>query len=140
MIAELPWTLPHAVAGTMVLALNAYVLLGGADFGGGFSNAFGSGLGGFDGGFGSGNYGFGDSGVRTEGEAAGVPSRFRYQAMSGGGAAAQSGFSRPPGGSGAGVAPEAAAQSGFGALASLLAASPFLATMLGKFGKKRGEE
>ena len=35
MIAELPWTLPHAVAGTMVLALNAYVLLGGADFGGG---------------------------------------------------------------------------------------------------------
>jgi cytochrome d ubiquinol oxidase subunit II len=34
-IAELPWTLPHAVAGTMVLALNAYVLLGGADFGGG---------------------------------------------------------------------------------------------------------
>lgn len=29
------WTLPHAVAGTMVLALNAYVLLGGADFGGG---------------------------------------------------------------------------------------------------------
>lgn len=33
--AELTWTLPHAVAGTMVLSLNAYVLLGGADFGGG---------------------------------------------------------------------------------------------------------
>lgn len=33
--ATVPWTLPHAVAGTMVLALNAYVLLGGADFGGG---------------------------------------------------------------------------------------------------------
>jgi cytochrome d ubiquinol oxidase subunit II len=33
--STLPWTLPHAVAGTMVLALNAYVLLGGADFGGG---------------------------------------------------------------------------------------------------------
>jgi len=29
------WTLPHAVAGIMVLSLNAYVLLGGADFGGG---------------------------------------------------------------------------------------------------------
>lgn len=35
MIPELTWTLPHVVAGTMVLALNAYVLLGGADFGGG---------------------------------------------------------------------------------------------------------
>ena len=34
-MAELPWTLPHVVAGTMVLSLNAYVLLGGADFGGG---------------------------------------------------------------------------------------------------------
>lgn len=33
--AELTWTLPHAVAGVMVLSLNAYVLLGGADFGGG---------------------------------------------------------------------------------------------------------
>ena len=32
---ELTWTLPHAAAGTMVLSLNAYVLLGGADFGGG---------------------------------------------------------------------------------------------------------
>lgn len=31
----LTWTLPHAVAGTMVLSLNAYVLLAGADFGGG---------------------------------------------------------------------------------------------------------
>ncbi|MEN9509319.1 MAG: hypothetical protein RLZZ621_1882 [Gemmatimonadota bacterium] len=31
----LTWTLPNAVAGTMVLSLNAYVLLGGADFGGG---------------------------------------------------------------------------------------------------------
>ncbi len=29
------WTLPHLVAGIMVLSLNAYVLLGGADFGGG---------------------------------------------------------------------------------------------------------
>lgn len=33
--ATLTWTLPHAVAGTMVLSLNAYVLLAGADFGGG---------------------------------------------------------------------------------------------------------
>lgn len=33
--ASLTWTLPHAVAGTMVLSLNAYVLLAGADFGGG---------------------------------------------------------------------------------------------------------
>lgn len=33
--APLTWTLPNAVAGTMVLSLNAYVLLGGADFGGG---------------------------------------------------------------------------------------------------------
>lgn len=33
--AGLTWTLPHVVAGTMVLSLNAYVLLGGADFGGG---------------------------------------------------------------------------------------------------------
>lgn len=37
---ELTWTLPHAVAGTMVLALNAYVLLGGADFGGGVWDLF----------------------------------------------------------------------------------------------------
>ncbi len=34
-VAELTWTLPHVVAGVMVLSLNAYVLLGGADFGGG---------------------------------------------------------------------------------------------------------
>lgn len=34
-VETLTWTLPHAVAGTMVLSLNAYVLLGGADFGGG---------------------------------------------------------------------------------------------------------
>lgn len=33
--AELTWTLPHVVAGVMVLSLNMYVLLGGADFGGG---------------------------------------------------------------------------------------------------------
>jgi cytochrome bd ubiquinol oxidase subunit II len=33
--SALTWTLPHAVAGIMVLSLNAYVLLGGADFGGG---------------------------------------------------------------------------------------------------------
>ncbi len=38
--AELTWTLPHAVAGTMVLSLNAYVLLGGADFGGGVWDLF----------------------------------------------------------------------------------------------------
>jgi len=37
---ELTWTLPHAVAGTMVLSLNAYVLLGGADFGGGVWDLF----------------------------------------------------------------------------------------------------
>ena len=37
---ELTWTLPNAVAGTMVLALNAYVLLGGADFGGGVWDLF----------------------------------------------------------------------------------------------------
>ena len=34
-LETLTWTLPHAVAGVMVLSLNAYVLLGGADFGGG---------------------------------------------------------------------------------------------------------
>lgn len=34
------WTLPHAVAGVMVLSLNAYVLLGGADFGGGVWDLF----------------------------------------------------------------------------------------------------
>lgn len=34
-LTELTWTLPHVVAGVMVLSLNAYVLLGGADFGGG---------------------------------------------------------------------------------------------------------
>ena len=37
---SLTWTLPHAVAGTMVLSLNAYVLLGGADFGGGVWDLF----------------------------------------------------------------------------------------------------
>jgi len=36
----LTWTLPHAVAGVMVLSLNAYVLLGGADFGGGVWDLF----------------------------------------------------------------------------------------------------
>jgi cytochrome d ubiquinol oxidase subunit II len=36
----LTWTLPHGVAGTMVLSLNAYVLLGGADFGGGVWDLF----------------------------------------------------------------------------------------------------
>ena len=55
-------------------------------------------------------------------------------------AGAPSGFSRPPGGGGAVAGAAGAAQSGFGALASLLATSPFLATMLGKFGKQRGEE
>ena len=39
----LTWTLPHAVAVTMVLSLNAYVLLGGADFGGGVWDLFASG-------------------------------------------------------------------------------------------------
>jgi len=34
-LEALTWTLPHATAGIMVLSLNAYVLLGGADFGGG---------------------------------------------------------------------------------------------------------
>lgn len=38
--AELTWTLPHVVAGVMVLSLNAYVLLGGADFGGGVWDLF----------------------------------------------------------------------------------------------------
>lgn len=37
---ELTWTLPHIVAGVMVLSLNAYVLLGGADFGGGVWDLF----------------------------------------------------------------------------------------------------
>ncbi|GAB1342657.1 cytochrome d ubiquinol oxidase subunit II [Gemmatimonas sp.] len=37
---ELTWTLPHIVAGVMVLSLNAYVLLGGADFGGGVWDFF----------------------------------------------------------------------------------------------------
>lgn len=36
----LTWTLPHIVAGVMVLSLNAYVLLGGADFGGGVWDLF----------------------------------------------------------------------------------------------------
>jgi cytochrome d ubiquinol oxidase subunit II len=36
----LTWTLPNAVAGTMVLSLNAYVLLAGADFGGGVWDLF----------------------------------------------------------------------------------------------------
>ncbi|MBY0488471.1 MAG: cytochrome d ubiquinol oxidase subunit II [Gemmatimonadaceae bacterium] len=36
----LTWTLPHVVAGTMVLSLNAYVLLAGADFGGGVWDLF----------------------------------------------------------------------------------------------------
>jgi cytochrome bd ubiquinol oxidase subunit II len=36
----LTWTLPHIVAGVMVLSLNAYVLLGGADFGGGVWDFF----------------------------------------------------------------------------------------------------
>lgn len=38
--AELTWTLPHVVAGVMVLSLNMYVLLGGADFGGGVWDFF----------------------------------------------------------------------------------------------------
>jgi len=37
---QLTWTLPHVVAGVMVLSLNAYVLLGGADFGGGVWDLF----------------------------------------------------------------------------------------------------
>ena len=40
MPTALTWTLPHAVAGIMVLSLNAYVLLGGADFGGGVWDLF----------------------------------------------------------------------------------------------------
>jgi cytochrome d ubiquinol oxidase subunit II len=41
MTPELPvLTLPHAVAGVMVLSLNAYVLLAGADFGGGVWDLF----------------------------------------------------------------------------------------------------
>lgn len=36
----LTWTLPHLVAGVMVLSLNMYVLLGGADFGGGVWDLF----------------------------------------------------------------------------------------------------
>jgi cytochrome d ubiquinol oxidase subunit II len=38
--SALTWTLPNTAAGTMVLALNAYVLLGGADFGGGIWDLF----------------------------------------------------------------------------------------------------
>jgi cytochrome d ubiquinol oxidase subunit II len=38
--ALLTWTLPHLVAGVMVLSLNMYVLLGGADFGGGVWDFF----------------------------------------------------------------------------------------------------
>ncbi|WP_353268845.1 cytochrome d ubiquinol oxidase subunit II [Gemmatimonas sp.] len=37
---DITWTLPHIVAGVMVLSLNAYVLLGGADFGGGVWDLF----------------------------------------------------------------------------------------------------
>lgn len=37
---ELTFTLPHIVAGVMVLSLNAYVLLAGADFGGGVWDLF----------------------------------------------------------------------------------------------------
>lgn len=37
---SLTWTLPHVVAGVMVLSLNVYVLLGGADFGGGVWDLF----------------------------------------------------------------------------------------------------
>jgi cytochrome d ubiquinol oxidase subunit II len=37
------FTLPHAVAGVMVLSLNAYVLLAGADFGGGVWDLFATG-------------------------------------------------------------------------------------------------
>ena len=39
-LETITWTLPHAVAGTMVLSLNAYVLLAGADFGGGVWDMF----------------------------------------------------------------------------------------------------
>ena len=42
-LEPLTWTLPHAVAGTMVLSLNAYVLLAGADFGGGVWDMFATG-------------------------------------------------------------------------------------------------
>ena len=108
---------------------------GGAGFGSGFGGGFGDGFG-FDGG----NYGFGDAGANAAAEATGAPARFRYQPTGGGGSAAQSGFSQPASGGGAAVAAAGAAQGGIGALASLLATSPFLATMLGKFGKKRGEE
>ncbi len=38
--SALTWTLPNAVAGVMVLSLNAYVLLAGADFGGGVWDLF----------------------------------------------------------------------------------------------------
>lgn len=37
------WTLPHGVAGTMVLAITAYMLLAGADFGGGVWDLLASG-------------------------------------------------------------------------------------------------
>ncbi len=39
-LTPLTWTLPHIVAGVMVLSLNMYVLLGGADFGGGVWDFF----------------------------------------------------------------------------------------------------
>jgi hypothetical protein len=106
---------------------------GGADFGSGFGSSFGGGFGG--------GYRFDESGANAANAAASAPSRFRYQPAGASGAGEQSGFSRPPGGGGGAMAAAAgAAQGGFGALASLLATSPFLATMLGKFGKKRGEE
>ncbi|HHY54539.1 MAG TPA: WXG100 family type VII secretion target [Chloroflexi bacterium] len=102
---------------------------GGADFGSGFGGGLRFG----------GAYGIGDAGANAVGEVAGAPVRFRYQATPGSGVnATESGFSRPA--TGAAMAAAGAKQGGMGALVSLLATSPFLATMLGKFGKKRGEE
>jgi len=115
-------------------------LAAGGEFGGaGLGSSFGTG--GFGGGGFSSPFGFGDAAGGAAGETAAAPSRFRYQVTGGGGAAAaESGFSRPPfsGGAIAEVA-GGANKSGLSLMASMLAGSPFLATLLGKFGKKKNE-
>lgn len=132
---------------------------GGSSTGGGQGGGFGdSGLGGgsnFGSGFGSGGFGgggsFGGGGftspfsfadaVGADSGAVAPPSRFRYEASGGGGGATgEGGFSRPP--YSGGTVAEAAAggdKSGLSLMASMLASSPFLATLLGKLGKKKDE-
>ncbi len=114
---------------------------GGSNFGSGGFDSGGFGGGGFGGGGFTSPFSFADA-VGADGEAAAAPSRFRYQASGGGGggATAESGFSRPPY-SGGTVAEAAAGDntSGLSLMASMLASSPFLATLLGKLGKKKDE-